>query len=245
MKNSGGVTLIEVLIAMAIMMIASLGFLVWETNMFRNNVAIERNNTAYALAMDIAERLQRISENSLIQHKTNRKCVGFDNAGNLRGCITGIAMDCNNGSPSDDFSVGSTGLTKYANPWNGTQLYLYDGNNCRNKTWVDAGCGDSVTITSAANSNIDHPNATGAAYNSINPVRSYRNVTYYAVWSIAYMPCNAGTDMSKKKIFVTVYWIVPEPDDAAAADVQTKISNGTYAIKSVSIAVDKIIGAES
>ncbi len=247
MKNRRGVTLIEVIIAMVIMIIASLGFLIWETNMFRNTAAIERNNTAYAMAMDVADRLQRMSDNALIQPKnpsTNRRCVGYDNSGNLLGCMTGGSMDCNAGTPSGVLSVGLTGMTKFTNPWNGVLLYLYDGNKCRNTTWTDAACGSNVTIMAAANSNIDHPNSVGTVYNSVNPVRSYRGTTFYAVWSVAYQPC-VNADSNKRKIFVTVYWIVPEPTDATAAAVQTKIGSGVYSIKSVSVAVDKTIGAES
>ena len=77
-------------------------------------------------------------------------------------------------------------------PWNGTtnQLYLYDNNACidPNPTWDADACRTGSTITPAANAAIDHPNATSAAYDSINPIRSYRNTTYYAVWSVAYMP---------------------------------------------------------
>lgn len=248
MKGNAGVTLIEILIAMVIMIIASTGFLIFETNMFRNSAAIERNNTAYAMARDVADRLQRMSDNSLILHKTGstQKCVGFDSSSYvLKECLTGGAMDCNAGAPAGDISVGMSGLVTYTNPWNGSVLYLYDGNACENKTWVDAGCGSGVIITSAANSKIDHPNAAGSAYDSINPVRSFKDTTFYAVWSVAYTPCNTGSDTNKRNIFVTVYWIVPEPKDATVAAVQTKIANGTYSMKSVTITVDKAIGTES
>ncbi len=248
MRNSKGVSLIEMMIAMAIITIASLGFLVFETDMFRHNVAAERNNIAYEIALDVAGRLQRMYDNSLILHTTNRKCVGVDSSAVLKECLnlSGTAVDCSAGAPTGNIAVGSTDMIKYTNPWNGSQLYLYDGNNCDKKTWVDSGCGTSVAITTAANANIDHPNAAGSAYNSINPVRSYRNTTYYAVWSVAYMPCNAGAaDTSKRKIFVTVYWIVPEPSDASAATVQTKIANGTYRLNSVTVTADKVIGTES
>ncbi len=247
MKGNAGVTLIEILIAMVIIIVASTGFLIFETNMFRNNTAIERNNTAYAMARDVADRLQRMSDNSLILHKTTstQKCVGFDSTSSvLKECLTGGAMDCNGGAPAGDIS-GVSGIVTYTNPWSGSALYLYDANTCENKTWVDAGCGSGVVITATANSKIDHPNAVGSAYDSINPVRSLKDTTFYAVWSVAYTPCNTGSDTSKRKIFVTVYWIVPEPKDATVAAVQTKIANGTYSIKSVTITVDKSIGTES
>ena len=126
-------------------------------------------------------------------------------------------------------------------------MYLYDNNACidPNPTWDADACRTGSTITPAANAAIDHPNATSAAYDSINPIRSYRNTTYYAVWSVAYMPCNAGTNTDRRKIFVTVYWIDPEPTDTTTAAVQTKIQNGTATVKSVSIVVDKAIGTES
>lgn len=244
MRRQRGVTIIEVIIAMAIIIIASMGFLTWELNVFRNNSAIERNNTAYAMALDIADRLQRLPDGALITHNTNRKCVGYDGSANLRGCLTGGAMDCTAGSPTDILAIGSTGLTKYDNPWNG-QIYMYDENNCEGKNWVDSTCGSNVLITPAANTNIDHPNAAGAAYNSIDPVRTYRNVTYYAVWSVAYLPCNAGTVTGRRKIFITVYWILPEPRDSTLVALLPKITDGTYSIKSVSLVVDKSVGLES
>ena len=89
-----------------------------------------------------------------------------------------------------------------------------------------------------------YPGARGSSYDSINPIRAYRNTTYYAVWSIAYLPCNTSST-DRRKIFVTVYWIDPEPSDSGIADVQTKIAAGTYTIKSVSLIVDKAIGTES
>lgn len=243
-NDNAGFTLIELIIAMTVILIVSLGFFGWASTIIQTNLSIERNNTAYSMAMDVAGRLQRMSDNSLIQHSTaSKRYVGFTSDGDLRGC------DASN-DPTVVISSGLTGMTTYTNPTQSSNSpYLYDKNNCEGRTWVDnTNCGDyaKVSITSAANGNIDHPNTTitASSYNSISPIRSYRNTTYYAVWSVAYMPCNAGTDTSRRKIFVTVYWINPEPTDAGVADVQTKIGNGTYTVKSVSVVVDKSIGTE-
>lgn len=236
-NDNAGFTLIELIIAMTIILIVSLGFFGWASTIIQTNLSIERNNTAYAMAMDVANRLQRMSDNSLIRHTTaSKKYVGFTDAGDLKGC--------SGSSPTVDLKSGETGMTIYTNPWGSSQLYLYDKNNCEGKTWVNSACGNNVAITATANSNIDHPNATGSAYNSINPIRSYRNTTYYAVWSVAYMPCNAGTNTSRRKIFVTVYWIDPEPTADNVGTVQTGIGDGTYTVKSVSVVVDKAIGTE-
>lgn len=243
MSTERGVTLIELIIAMLIIMVASLGFLTWEVNVFRNNAAAERNNVAHAMALDVADRLQRMSDQALIRHNANSKCVGYDNSSDLKACMFGGVMNCVSGSPSGSIAVGATGMTIFTNPWNG-QIRMYDLNACEGKSWVDAGCGTAMVITPAANLNIDHPNAVGAAYNSVNPVRSIRNTTYYAVWSIAYLPCNAGTGTQRRKIFVTVYWISPEPKETILADLLFKLSSGKYSIKSVSLAVDKSIGVE-
>ena len=58
------------------------------------------------------------------------------------------------------------------------------------------------------------------------------------------MTCSGATT-NLRKIFVTVYWIDPEPKDTTVSAVQTKIDNGTYKTKSVSVVVDKAVGTES
>lgn len=240
MRNGKGFTLIELIIAMTVMLIVSLGFFSWSSTVIQTNLSIERSNTAYTITTDIANRLQRMSDNSLIKHNANSKYVGFDTDGNLKKCSGGSLTTS---SPTSDI----TGKTEYTNPTQGSNTpYLYDNNACEGVTWVTASCRTGSTITAAANANIDHPNSTTGTpnYDSINPIRSYRNTTYYAVWSVVYMPCNAGTDTDRRKIFVTVYWIDPEPTDNNVGDVQTKIGNGTYAVKSVSLVVDKAIGVE-
>ena len=254
--DNKGFTLIELVIATTIILIVSLGFFGWASTIIQTNLSIERNNTAYTMAMDVAERLQRMSDNSLIQKRTgsSSKCVGYDGSGNLRGCNTTTSppVICTSGSPQVPLSSDSTGLTILTNPWYGTDsaLYIYDQNKCQGSTstWVDSECGDSGKVDITANATltgrIDHPNVAGSAYDSINPIRSYRNTTYYAVWSVAYLPCGT-TSTDRRKIFVTVYWIDPEPADSGITDVQTKIAAGTYVVKSVSIVVDKAIGTES
>ena len=246
-RDNKGFTLIELIIATTIILIVSLGFFGWASTIIQTNLSIERNNTAYAMLMDIAERLQRMPDNSLIQPKSgSSRCVGFDGSGNLRGCNV---ASCGGGSPNVTIQSGQTGMTTYTNPIQSSSTpYLYDKNNCEGKTWLDAACGGTssstitaagtVTVTTAANASIDHPNPSKLVsdYNSINPIRSYRNTTYYAVWSVTYMPCNAGTSTDRRKIFVTVYWLEPEPTGTTA---------GTVTVKSVSIVVDKAIGTES
>lgn len=238
--NNKGFTLIELIIATTIILIVSLGFFGWASTIIQTNLSIEKNNTAYAMLMDVAERLQRMPDNTLIQPGT-AKYVGYNSSGELRKCSAGVIT-------TTPVTSDVTGKTEYTNPWNGTsnQLYLYDNNGCENTTWVTTACRAGSTITTGANASIDHPNSTTGTpnYDSINPIRAYRNTTYYAVWSVAYMPCNAGTNTDRRKILVTVYWIDPEPT-AALATVVTGIGNGTYVIKSVSIVVDKAIGTES
>ena len=255
-RDKNGFTLIELIIATTIILIVSLGFFGWASTIIQTNLSIERNNTAYAMAMDVAEKLQRMADNTLIQKRTGStsKCVGYDGSGNLKGCNTTTSPSaiCTSGSPQVPLSSDSTGLTILTNPWYATNsaLYIYDQNKCQGSTstWVDSECGDSgkvdITTNSTLTGRIDHPNAAGSSYDSINPIRAYRNTTYYAVWSIAYLPCNTSST-DRRKIFVTVYWIDPEPSDSGIADVQTKIAAGTYVIKSVSIVVDKAIGTES
>jgi prepilin-type N-terminal cleavage/methylation domain-containing protein len=236
--NKNGFTLIELIIATTIILIVSLGFFGWASTIIQTNLSIERNNTAYAMAMDVAERLQRMSDNTLIQPRgTNKRCVGFDGSGNLRGCST---ADCGGGTPTGPLGSGQTGMTIYTNPLaTASALPLYKGTCSSGQSWLD--CKTNALVNTAANSYIDHPNSnTGTPnYDSINPIRSYKNTTYYAVWSVAYMPCTSySTD--RRKIFITVYWLDPEP---AAATAASALSSST--VKSVSIVVDKAIGTES
>lgn len=243
-SDNKGFTLIELIIAMTIILIVSLGFFGWASTIIQTNLSIERNNTAYAMLMDVAERLQRMSDNTLITHTTaNKRCVGYASSGDsLKGCNV---SNCTGGTPTTDLKSGETGMTIYTNPVGGAgALYLYDKNACEGgKTWVDAACKGGAIFDPGANANIDHPNAAGS-YDSINPIRSYRNTTYYAVWSVAYLPCGA-TNTDRRKIFVTVYWIVPEPTDTGLLDLPGRIIAGTATVKSVSIVVDKAIGTES
>lgn len=256
MNNNRGFTLVELIIAVTIVLIVSLGFFGWASTIIQTNLSIERNNTAYAMLLDVAEKLQRMSDNSLILHTTTRKCVGHASSGTyaIGECrnIADSAIDCINGDPTktnSNLSPDTTGMTKYTNPTKDSITpYLYDKNNCEGKTWLDTDCGgtststitaaNKVTVTTSANSNIDHPDPSKvvSTYNSINPIRSYKNTTYYAVWSVAYLPCNAGTTTDRRKIFITVYWFDPEPTGTTA---------GTATVKSVSIVVDKVIGTES
>lgn len=258
MNTNRGATLVELMIAMLVIMIVSLGFFNWLGTVMRMNTSIERTNTAYAMANDVADRLQRMNDNALIKPNTtiNKRCVGYDGSANLRACSS---INCAaGGSPNVDISIGSTGLIKFADPANvwkvttpnapiATRLYLYaKSNGCADKTWVDSACRANAEITVASDETIDHPNPNAATttYDSINPIRSIKNATYYAVWSVAYMPCNPGTNTDKRKIFITVYWITPEPTESTAAAVRTKITSGAYTLKSVSLVVDKTIGAE-
>lgn len=232
--NNRGFTLIELIIALTIILIVSLGFFSWALTIINTNVAIGKINVANTIAFEVAERLQNLSDNALIQPKSgNAKYVGFD-------ASTGQLKKCSGTSPSLAITTASAGLTEYTNPFGGNKLYLYDNNACSES---NPSCFSGSTITSAANANIDHPNsATSPA--AINPVRYIGGITYCVVWSVAYLPC-ATSSTDKRKIFITVYWIDPEPVDTNVAAVQTKITAGIYTVKSVSLVVDKVIGVES
>jgi prepilin-type N-terminal cleavage/methylation domain-containing protein len=241
MKNSRGFTLIEMMIAMVIILIVSLGFFGWASVVANTNISAKKNNTAYAMAKDIGESLQRMDgNNQLISPKTgNGKRIAYNSAGDMRKC-SGSTISIH---PVDS----SNGTTEYTKPWDAASslLYLYDLNNCDGLTWSNANCGGTgkVAINAAANSKVDHPNQAATMYDVINPVRSYHNTTFYGVWSIAFVPCSSiNTD--KRKIFVTVYWIDPEPQDTTVAAVQGKIADGTYTMKQVSLVMDKSVGTE-
>jgi len=248
--SSRGFTLIELIIAMTIILMVSLGFFGWASTIIQTNLSIERNNTAYAMAMEVAGELQRMSDNSLIQPRSgNEKYVGYDDGTDKD--LDGKTLElnrCSGSSPSLNLDSATTpGLTVYTDPWKSSApqaLYLYDNNACANTTWDADACRTGSTITTTANAAIDHPNATSAAYDNINPVRSYRNTTYYALWSVAYIPCGT-TSTVRRKIFITVYWIDPEPTDTDLTALPGRIAAGTATVKSVSIVVDKTIGTES
>lgn len=235
MNTNRGATLVELMISILIIMIVSLGFFNWLGTVMRMNTSIERSNTAYAMANDVAGRLQRMNDNTLIQKKSGStdKCVGYDTvSGNIGECRTGGLIDCNGGTVTTGvLAGGTTGTTAYTDPKaSGSTPYLSASSACEGKTWLDSACRAGSTITAAANAKIDHPNSTSGTpdYDSINPIRSIKNTTYYAVWSVAYIPCNAGTNTDRRKIFITVYWI-----------------EGSSTIKGVSLTVDKTIGAET
>lgn len=228
MNNNRGFTLIELMIATVVILIVSLGFFAWSSTVIHRNVAMSKNNTAFSMAMDIGDRLQRLSDNALIQPKAgNNKFVGFNASGSLRRCVGGV--------PSGAIAINEVGMSEYTNPYNGTNLYLYDQNGCTN---ANPYCLSGGLITDAANANIDHPNSVAsAAYDNIRPVRFIDNTTFYGVWSVAYIPCNASNTKTRK-IFITVYWIDPEPTGATPGTLTAGM------IKNVSITVDKVIGVE-
>jgi prepilin-type N-terminal cleavage/methylation domain-containing protein len=241
MNSDRGFTLVEMMISMIIILIVSLGFFGWAAMVTSSNINAQKNNTAYAMAKDIGESLQGLDKNDplILPKSGNEKRIGYNSDGELRKCSSGLIT-------SNLVTSDAAGTTEFTNVWKSatSKLYLYDKNSCVNKTWADSGCGDSgtMTIDTTANTNIDHPNAEGSAYDTINPVRFYQNTTFYAVWSIAYIPCTG--DINKRKIFVTIYWVDPEPVDSAIADVQTKIAAGTAVLKHVSLVIDKSTGTE-
>ena len=241
-----GYTLVELLIAMTILTIVTLGFFAWSSTVIQTNLNTRKNNIAYSMALDIAERLKKVSDTSPLIQPLTQKCAGFDQDGSLKKC-TACGSNSLGGSINSDAQdpLQQNTYTEYTDFWDQTnnRLYMYDRNYCKDKNWLDStGCRNNIIIQAQANSQIDHPATLTGIYDIINPVRYINNTTYYAVWSIVYLSCNGKTD--KRKIFVTVYWIDPEPEDSSIIDVQTKISNGTYTLKSVSVTTDKTIGIE-
>lgn len=235
--NNRGFTLVELMIAVTILLIVSLGFFSWAGTVILSNVAMEKMNTANSIALDVADRLQGMPDNALVQAKTsNDKYVGFDASGVLRKCISSSSAG---DSPAGAISTKATGLTEYTDPLNSSKLYLYDNNMCSE---ANPSCFSGTSITTAANANIDHPNTYTISV-QINPVRFVRNTTYYTVWSVAYLPCNPA-NKNKRKIFITVYWIDPEPAETSAGEVSSKLASGMYTLKSVSLVTDKVIGVE-
>ncbi len=236
-----GFTLIEILISTAILLIAVAGFLAWTANVVNQRAGLSKRNVAYNIAVDVSDRLAKLSgTNVLLLPKTgNDKYLGLDSSSGASN--SGDILTCNAGALSNPLISDATGLTAYTNPWSGTNLFLYDDNQGTFST--------SVPLTTTANANIDHPNSTSPSYVSliniiINPIRRAANgVTYYVVWTAAYMPCaSAPTDLVK--IFITVYWIEPEPSPLTVTAVNSGIQSGSFKVKNVSITLDKSLTAE-
>lgn len=234
MNNNRGFTLLEVLISMAIILVSSVGFFAFTTSIIRNRASIAKNNFGFNMAVDVADRLSKLTrDNDLILPNSAGvlKYVGYDTSFSLRKC-SGSSLTGN--APVSD---PATGMTEYSNPSGSNALYLYDNNL--------GTIASGVTITSSANANIDHPNATdlsnlGNANNiktTVDPIRRSENgITYYAVWGVAYMPCDST---AKANIFITVYWIEPEPTETSVSAVNSMIASGAYKVKNVSLSIDK------
>jgi len=232
--NEEGFTLLEMLVSMAIILVASVGFFGFTVSVIQNRASLARSNFGYNMAVDVADRLSKLNRaNSLILPNSSGviKHVGYDTNSILRKC-SGTTLTSN--APGND---PATGMTEYSNPVGSNALYLYDNNL--------GTFSDGVTITSSANTSIDHPNAAdlsdlGSTNNiktTVDPIRKNENgITYYVVWSVAYMPCGS-TD--KSNIFITVYWIEPEPSETSVSAVNSKIASGAYKLKNVSLSIDK------
>ena len=190
-------------------------------------------NTAVAFAHDVADRLHEMPEHPIIQPRSgNQKYVGFDATGQLRKCTGSL--------PGGTIVTQSNGLTEYSDPYGNGMLYMYDNNTCSTS---NPSCFPGAHINSSGNAHIDPPN-TSVSPHRIHPVRFVMHTTFYAVWSITYLPCGTGTHY-KRKIFITVYWIDPEPEEQSAGSVETKLHAGEYTLKSVSLVIDKVIGSAS
>lgn len=111
-------------------------------------------------------------------------------------------------------------------------LYMYDNN---------IGSFNGATyINNQANINISHPKNTdniNDISNIVTPIRNENNATYYIVWSIVNTPCNNNNNLLK--LFITVYWIEPEPNDTTITDVERRLLENTYKLKNISLTIDK------
>lgn len=227
--NCKGLTLIEVLVAVLIIMVALAGFFMSIDISIVQRAQLTRQTTATSMAYDVADRLSKITKTPRSNATAfiepiagSERYVGYtaDGAAQMKECSGGIPQVALN----PDVFAAATG---------GGRLYMYDNNI--------GVFNAATTIDPAANVNIHHPNSTDvvADINSvINPVRRDQSgATFYAIWSVANVPCG-GVDQAK--LFVTVYWIEPEPSDGSVAAVLTRLANGTSRIKSITVVGDKI-----
>jgi len=232
MKTEKGFSLVELLIAIIVIAVSALAFLTFALGSMKQRTDMQRQITAHTMAVDVSERLQKLtSSNSLIKPDGGTAVrVGHDAA-------TGNLLKCNAGAPAVSLGSDLTGMTSLTNPLGVNALYLYDQNS------------GTPLLTTAANANIHHPNANDIANwtsvsSTVAPIRSQGGTTFYAVWTIAYLPCTSTTE-DLAKIFVTVYWIEPEPLDTAVSAVTSKISSGAYRLKTVSVTAEKAYKIET
>lgn len=233
LRDCRGFTLVEVLVAMFIMTVAMLGFLMGTVSVIQQRARLGKMQNASNIVAEAADRLQRLSvTDPLLAPKSGHEAyLGYDGSGNLK--------KCSGGAPVSDITVDSMGMTEFTNPWNGSSLYLYDNNLGTFSA--------SVNIATSANASIDHPNSSDSAStinNEVSPIRQYSDgTTYYTVWSVVYLPCTT-TQKDQVKIFITTYWIEPEPSETSVSAVNSKLVSGEYKLKKVSLSIVKAYKVE-
>ncbi len=212
-----GFTLVEVLVAMVFFLICSVGLLSFTMLSLGERKSIEKRQQAYAVAFDIAERLRSLPSGSDLvrptpSHEGTYLCYRED---------TGVLVLCN----TSQEVMTST----YGNPVGSGTLYLYDANH--------DGVFDTSELNVSANAEVDHPNDTATGYDAISPVRRMTDgTTFYGMWSVRYFPLNYN---DQAKVFITVYWIEPEPKDGSPGNVVAGINSGSYRLKRVTITTDR------
>ncbi len=218
-KRKAGFTLVEVLVAMVFFLICSIGLVSFTMMSLAARTTLGKRQEAYAIALDIAERLRSLPADSpLVKPKdTNAsKYLKYNSD-------TGELVDCTNNPVSTEM---------FANPLGSNLLYIYDADHDGNLA--------SSEIYGTANPEIDHPDTSGTSvtsYDSINPVRKTDSgTTFYGIWSVRYYPCGYS---NQAKIVVTVYWIEPEPRDTSVADVVSGINNRVYSLKKITVTTDR------
>ena len=218
--SNSGFTLVEVLVAMVFFMICSLGLLTFTMMTFGERKSIERRNFAYAMASDIAEQLKFLPpDNALVKPLDSHSNIFLKYDENKENEM----VYCDGGQPVN--------MWELVNPLNQGGLYLYDADH--------KGTLDGSEINPSVNDKIDHPSSNDAT-SDLSPIRrSPDGTTYYAVWSVRYFPCNVS---DQAKVVIAVYWIEPEPTEGDASEVASKISNGVYKLKNVTISTDIVYG---
>jgi len=225
MKTERGFTLIEMLVAIIIIAFSAMAFLTFSLSGIKHRTDMKRQITAHTMAVDVAERLQKLTAgNTLIRPDGGAPIrVGHSGTGELLLCVSG--------TPSTLLGSDIAGTTSLTNPLGTNALYLYDQNT------------GTPLRTPAANANIHHPNDNdisnwSTVASTVAPIRNVDGTTFYAVWTVAYLPCTTSTE-DLAKIFITVYWIEPEPLDSAPSAVAAKIASGEYRLRTVSVTAEK------
>ncbi len=201
-KDSKGISLIEVLVAILILNVALLGLIPAMATWIKTSTDVQARNTAIQMARSVSDTLKGLNYDNDLLSKQNALWLNayIDNNNNV-SVLVGAAND-----------VDGDGIPDFLDPNNNGTYKLFD----------KGGTGRLDAAGDINNNSIDHPataifnktnicGSAGCEYKIINPIERVNNITFYKVWSIGCLggDCSStGTDYAKF-VGVVVYWFSP------------------------------------